>query len=149
MILFMPKFEDIFVGQFAEKSTLISKELIREFALVTGDDNPVHLDEEYAYNNSFFRRCVAHGMISVSLVTALLGSELPGHGTIFLSQNIEFISPVFPGDTVTARLEVLKKEDVSQKIMLKAGVTNQRGTLVIDGHVWVMLRAPKISSHNL
>jgi 3-hydroxybutyryl-CoA dehydratase len=86
-------------------------------------------------------------MISASLISALLGSQLPGHGTISLSQNLEYISPVFPGDTVTARLEVLKKEDISQKIMLKATVTNQRGTLVIDGHVWVMQRLPKISSH--
>jgi 3-hydroxybutyryl-CoA dehydratase len=144
----VPKFEDIYVGQRAEKTTVISRELIREFAQVTGDDNPVHFDELYARDHTFFRRCVAHGMISASLITALLGSQLPGHGTISLSQDLKFLSPVFPDDAVTVRLEVLEKEEGTQKIKLKATAVNQMGTMVIDGHVWVMQRLPKIHSYN-
>ncbi|MDR2387287.1 MAG: MaoC family dehydratase [Deltaproteobacteria bacterium] len=140
----MPKFEEIYVGQVAEKTTVISKELIREFARVTDDDNPIHFDEEYAQSGSFFRRCVAHGMISVSLISALMGSQLPGLGTIFLSQSFDFKSPVFPEDTVTVRLEVLEKEEKSQKIKLKATVVNQKGLVVVDGHCLVMQRLPKV-----
>jgi 3-hydroxybutyryl-CoA dehydratase len=139
----MPKFEEIYIGQVAEKSTLVSKEVIREFARVTDDNNPIHFDEEYAKLGSFFRRCVAHGMISVSLVSALLGSQLPGLGTIFLSQNFDFKAPVFPGDTVTARVEVLEKDEKSQKITLKATVTNQQGAVVVEGRCLVMQRLPK------
>ncbi|MDR2368792.1 MAG: MaoC family dehydratase [Deltaproteobacteria bacterium] len=139
----MPRFEDIAVGQTAEKTTVVSPALIREFARVTDDDNPIHFDEDYAREHSFFRRCVAHGMISISLISALLGTELPGHGTIFLSQGFEFLSPVYPGDAVTARLEVLEKEEKGKKIKLRASVANQRGQLVIDGHCWVMQRQPR------
>ncbi|MDR2302706.1 MAG: MaoC family dehydratase [Deltaproteobacteria bacterium] len=139
----MPKFEEIFVGQVAEKTTVVSKELIREFARITDDDNPIHFDEEYAKSGSFFRRCVAHGMISVSLISALVGSQLPGLGAIFLSQTFDFKAPVFPEDAVTARLEVLEKEEGSQKIKLKATVTNQKGVVVVDGNCLVMQRLPK------
>ncbi|MDR1677280.1 MAG: MaoC family dehydratase [Deltaproteobacteria bacterium] len=142
----MPKFEDITIGQVAQKTTAITKEMIREFALVTGDDNPVHLDETFAATGSFFKRCVAHGMISASLIASLLGSELPGHGTIYVSQNFEFKAPVFPGDKVTVHLQVLEKDEKSKKIKLQTTVTNQDGILVIDGQCWVMQRLPKITS---
>ncbi|MDR0621763.1 MAG: MaoC family dehydratase [Deltaproteobacteria bacterium] len=143
----MPKFEDISVGQWVETSTPITRQLILEFSRVIGDDNPVHFDERFARDQTFFRRCVAHGMISASLITASLGSQLPGHGTILLSQDLKFLSPVYPDDTVTVRLEVLEKEEVTQKIKLKTTVVNQKGTLVIDGHVWVMQRLPKIHAY--
>ncbi|MDR1109287.1 MAG: MaoC family dehydratase [Deltaproteobacteria bacterium] len=139
----MARFEDIYVGQAAERTTAVTRELVRHFAEVTGDDNPVHLDEDFAAAGSFFRRCVAHGMISASLVAALLGSELPGHGTIYLSQSLEFKAPVFPGDSVTVRLEVLEKEEKTMKIKLRTSVSNQAGKQVIDGHCWVMLRLPQ------
>jgi 3-hydroxybutyryl-CoA dehydratase len=139
----MLNFEDISVGQWVERTTLISKELILDFAKLTGDDNPDHFDEAHARVNSLFRRCVAHGMISASLIAALLGSELPGHGSILMSQNLEFISPVFPEDSVTVRLEILEKVEKVQKFKIKATVTNQRGNKVIEGHLWVLLKRPK------
>jgi 3-hydroxybutyryl-CoA dehydratase len=138
----MPRFEEIRVGQTAERTTAVTAELIRRFAEVTGDDNPVHLDEAFAASGSFFKRCVAHGMISVSLVASLLGSELPGHGTIYLSQSLEFKAPVFPGDDVTVRLEVLEKEEKTKKIKLRTTAINQAGKEVIDGQCWVMQRLP-------
>ncbi|MDR1297873.1 MAG: MaoC family dehydratase [Deltaproteobacteria bacterium] len=138
----MPKFEDIFVGQKAVKTTLISKEMIARFAEVTLDDNPVHLDETYAAGNSFFKRCVAHGMISASLAASLMGTELPGHGTIYLGQSLKFKNPVFPGDEVTVRLEVLEKQEVSKRIRLSTVVVNQDGKVVVEGEATVMLRLP-------
>jgi 3-hydroxybutyryl-CoA dehydratase len=138
----MSRFEEIFVGQKAERSTAITVDLVRQFAEVTQDDNPVHLDEQYAQKNSFFKRCVAHGMISASLIASLMGTELPGFGTIYLGQNLEFKNPVFPGDTVTVKLEVLEKKEASKKIRLATTVVNQDGKVVIDGSAWVMLRLP-------
>ncbi|MDR0355505.1 MAG: MaoC family dehydratase [Deltaproteobacteria bacterium] len=138
----MPEFEEISVGQKAEKTTLVSKELISEFARVTLDDNPVHLDEAYAETGSYFKRCVAHGMIAASLVASLMGNELPGFGTIYLSQNLEFKRPVFPGDSVTVRLEVLEKKEASKRIRLATTVVNQHGKVVLDGEAWVMQRRP-------
>jgi acyl dehydratase len=137
------KFDEIAIGQVAEKTTVISRELIRDFGRVTGDENPVHFDEEYAYSVSIFRRCVAHGMIPVSIVCGLLGSQLPGPGTILISQNFEFKAPVYPDDSITARLEVLEKDGSSNKIKIKATVVNQWGTLVLVGHCVVMQRLPK------
>jgi 3-hydroxybutyryl-CoA dehydratase len=140
----MPRFEDISIGQLAEKTTTITKALVADFARVTKDDNPIHLDEEYAAKHSFFKRCVAHGMISATLISSLLGTELPGFGTIYLSQSLEFKAPVFPDDTVTVRLEVLEKQAASKKVKLKTTVTNQHGKTVIDGQCWVMQRLPRV-----
>jgi acyl dehydratase len=140
----VPKFEDIRVGQWAEDTILVTSELIREFADVTNDQNPIHLDEEYARENSFFRRRVAHGMIAASHIMALIGNRLPGHGTVMVSQDLKFLAPVFPGDSIAARVEVLEKQEGTQKIKLRATATNDKGAMVIDGHVWVMQRLPKI-----
>jgi 3-hydroxybutyryl-CoA dehydratase len=140
----MRDFDSIEVGRSAERTTAITSELIAGFAALTDDDNPVHLDDDYA-RGTFFGRRVAHGMISASLMAALIGSELPGSGTIYLSQNLEFKAPVFPGDEVTVRLEVLEKIAASKKIQLRTTARNQAGQLVIDGTAWVLLRTPRPS----
>src|SRR5918992_4164530 len=93
------------VGDSAEISKTITDEDIRTFSELTGDRNPVHLDDEYAARTRFGRR-IAHGMIAASLLSAVLANELPGHGTVYLSQTLRFNAPVFLGDTVTARVVV-------------------------------------------
>jgi 3-hydroxybutyryl-CoA dehydratase len=136
-------FESLEIGQFAERTTTITSELIAGFASLTDDVNPVHLDDAYAAG-TFFGRRVAHGMISASLLAALLGSELPGPGTIYLSQNLEFKNPVYPGDVVTVRVEVEEKQAPAKKIRLRT--TARVGSkLVIDGTAWVLLRTPRPS----
>jgi 3-hydroxybutyryl-CoA dehydratase len=135
----MPIYEDIAIGQRAERTTKITSDLIKSFAALTGDDNPVHLDDDYA-SKSFFRRRVAHGAISAALISTVLGTELPGTGTIYLSQDLVFKNPVFPEDTVTVAVEVLEKNDKSKKIKLRTTATKQDGLLVIDGVAVVMLR---------
>src|SRR5512147_2081652 len=92
-------------GNKASRTTIITDEMIRAFANLTGDSNPVHLDDAYAATTPFGRR-IAHGMIAAGLISATLANDLPGPGTVYLSQSLKFKSPVFPGDTITTTVEV-------------------------------------------
>jgi acyl dehydratase len=132
-------YEDINEGDSASRTTLVDEGMVSSWAALTGDDNPVHLDDAYA-SRSFFRRKVAHGLIPASLVAALLGTRLPGPGSIYLSQTLDFRSPVFPGDSVTARVTVLEKDDSSRRVRLSTQAFNQGGVLVLDGEAWVLFR---------
>ncbi len=91
------------VGDSASISKTITDGDIQAFADVTGDHNPIHLDDEYAAKTRFGSR-IAHGMLSAALISAVLANELPGAGSVYLSQTLKFVKPVFPGDTVTARV---------------------------------------------
>ena len=113
------------------------------FAAVSGDVNPVHLDEAFAAA-TMFGECIAHGMLSSSIVSAVLGMKLPGPGTIYLGQTLRFTRPVMIGDCVTARLEVTDKRDDKKIITLACEVTNQRGELVISGDAQVMASREKL-----
>ena len=128
------------VGDTATLSKTIRDEDVRAFAELTGDHNPVHLDDEYAAGTRFGRR-VAHGMLAASLISAALANELPGRGTVYLSQQLQFTAPVFPGDTVTARVTVSKVREDKPVVTLDTVCTNQRGETVIRGEAVVMLTA--------
>ena len=95
------------VGQIHQSSVTITGEMIERFAQVTGDDNPIHLDEDFAKGTRFKSR-VAHGMLVAGILSGVLGTGFPGVGTIYLSQTLEFLKPVFIGDEITFRLEVLE-----------------------------------------
>jgi 3-hydroxybutyryl-CoA dehydratase len=127
-------------GDAAEMSKTISDEDVRAFAALTGDHNPVHLDEEYAAGTRFGRR-IAHGMLGASLVSAVLANELPGRGTVYLSQTLRFTAPVFLGDTVTARVTVRGVREDKPVVTLETVCTNQRGERVVEGEAVVL--APK------
>ena len=128
------------VGDAATLSKTIRDEDVRAFAELTGDHNPVHLDDEYAAGTRFGRR-VAHGMLAASLISAALANELPGRGTVYLSQQLRFTAPVFPGDTVTARVAVTKVREDKPVVTLDTVCTNQRGETVIRGEAVVLLTA--------
>jgi len=128
------------VGDTATLSKTIGDADVRAFAELTGDHNPVHLDDEYAAGTLFGRR-VAHGMLAASLISAALANELPGRGTVYLSQQLQFTAPVFPGDTVTARVTVSKVREDKPVVTLETVCTNQRGETVIRGEAVVMLTA--------
>jgi acyl dehydratase len=128
------------VGDAATLSKTIRDEDVRAFAELTGDHNPVHLDDEYAAGTRFGRR-VAHGMLAASLISAALANELPGRGTVYLSQQLQFTAPVFPGDTVTARVAVTKVREDKPVVTLDTVCTNQRGETVIRGEAVVLLTA--------
>jgi 3-hydroxybutyryl-CoA dehydratase len=119
-------------------SKTITDEDIRVFAYLTGDHNPVHLDDEYAAGTRFGRR-IAHGMLSASLISALLANELPGRGTVYLSQSLQFVAPVYPGDTVTARVTVTKIRDDKPIATLETVCFNHRGEQLIRGEAVVLV----------
>ena len=132
----MPSYEEIMVGDTASFTKTISESDIYQFAGITGDFNPVHVNAEYA-KNSMFNERIAHGILTVGFISAVLGTKLPGQDTIYLSQNASFKGPVKIGDTVTAHVEVIEKKDSKNIIILKTTVTNQLDQVVVDGEAVV------------
>jgi acyl dehydratase len=126
------------VGDAAEVSKTITEEDVLAFAGLTGDRNPVHLDEEYAKSTRFGRR-IAHGMLGASLISAVLANELPGRGTVYLSQTLRFTAPVFLGDTVTARVVVKAVREDKPVVTLETVCTNERGERVVEGEAVVLV----------
>ena len=125
------------IGDAAQISRIITEEMINDFAKATGDFNPIHMNQIYA-EKTFFKGRIAHGVLSIGFVSTILGNILPGHGTIYLSQEVKFLAPVRIGDTITARVEVI--ELVPEKNRAKFGTTcmNQDGKIVVDGVAWAM-----------
>ncbi|OFI01501.1 (R)-specific enoyl-CoA hydratase [Clostridium acetireducens DSM 10703] len=130
-------YEDIKLGQKAEIKTNVTDELIEKFAEVSGDINPVHLSEDFA-SKTIFKKRIAHGMLGAALISAVLGTKLPGPNTIYISQNLRFLAPIYIGDIVTASVEVSEKLDEKKKLYLITKVVNQKGEDVIIGEAFVM-----------
>lgn len=129
---------DLKPGDTAEITRTVTDDDIRKFADLIGDDNSVHLDDVYASKTRFGRR-IAHGMIGASLVSAVLGTRLPGPGTIYLSQTLKFTAPVYPGDEVTARATVKAVKEGKPVVTLETVCTNQRGETVLAGEAVVLV----------
>jgi 3-hydroxybutyryl-CoA dehydratase len=123
-------------GDTASLSKTISNDDVRAFADATGDRNPLHLNEEFA-EQTRFGRCVAHGMLSASLISAVIAKELPG--SIYLGQTLKFVAPVFPGETVTARVTVISIREDKPIVKLETICTNQRNEVVVEGEATVMV----------
>jgi 3-hydroxybutyryl-CoA dehydratase len=126
------------VGDEATVSKTITDEDIRVFADLVGDHNSIHLDDEYAGKTRFGRR-IAHGMLSASLISTVIGTQLPGPGSVYLRQSYQFVAPVFPGDTVTARATITKIREDKPIITLETVCLNQDGQLVVKGEALVLL----------
>ncbi|MCA1558314.1 MAG: MaoC family dehydratase, partial [Acidobacteria bacterium] len=103
-----------------------------------GDNNPVHLDDEFAKTTRFGRR-IAHGMLSAGLISAVLANKLPGTGTVYLSQSLTFVAPVYPGDTITARVTVTRVREDKPIVTLETICTNQRDEPIIRGEAVVLV----------
>lgn len=131
-------FDALAVGQAAELSRTITAKDVEGFAAITGDTNPVHLDEEVARASRFGGR-IAHGMLSAGLISAVLGTRLPGPGAIYTGQTLRFTAPVRIGDTVTARVEVIELVPGKRRVRLSTTCTNQDGTLVLEGEATVLV----------
>ena len=125
------------VGDSAQISKLITEEMIKDFAKASGDFNPVHLDQVYA-EKTFFKGRIAHGLLSVGFLSAILGNILPGYGTIYLSQEVKFLAPVRIGDTLIARVEVMELIPEKNRAKFRTTCMNQDGKLVVDGVAWAM-----------
>jgi 3-hydroxybutyryl-CoA dehydratase len=126
------------VGATASRSRKITDADIHGFAALTGDHNPVHLDDAFAATTRF-GKCVAHGMLTASLISAVLGNDLPGTGSIFLSQTLRFLRPVYSGDTVTARVTVTKIRDDKPIVTLETICENQDGETLIKGEAVILV----------
>jgi len=129
-------YEALEVGQKAEYTKTVEERHIQLFAEMSGDRNPVHLDQEFAAKTMFKDR-IAHGMFSGALISAAVACELPGPGTIYLGQQMSFQKPVKIGDTLTVRLEILEKLP-KFKVRIATNVFNQNGDLVVEGEAQIL-----------
>jgi 3-hydroxybutyryl-CoA dehydratase len=133
--------DEMNVGDAAEFSKTVSEFDIYQFAGISGDFNPAHVDEEYA-GKTHFKTRIAHGMLTASFISTLIGTRLPGTGSIYMGQNLEFLAPVRIGETITARAEVIEIIKEKGRVRLRTTCTNQDGTLVINGEALVSAPRP-------
>ena len=136
-------YEEIELGQTASFSKQVEETDIQMFSTVSGDVNPVHLDEEFAAATMFGGR-IAHGMLTGAVISAALAMELPGPGCIYLGQTLRFSRPVKIGDRITVQLEVTAKRDDKKFITLSTEVINQDGQVVASGEAQIMPSREKL-----
>ncbi len=132
-------FEEIFIGETASLTKQVTMRDIELLAIVSGDVNPIHLDEEFA-RNSVFHKVIAHGVYGAALISAVLGAKLPGPGTVYLGQDIRYLQPVGIGDTLTVVVTVTAKNETKGDVTFDCNCVNQNGLLVLTGVARV--RAP-------
>ena len=125
-------FKDLHVGQKASLTKTITEEDLAHFIAITGDTNPLHVDDSFA-EKTFFRQRIVHGMLSASLFSTLVGMHIPGVGAIYKKQTLEFLSPVFIGDTLRAWFEIMEIDKDAEEILIKSWIENQDGRIVIQG----------------
>ena len=135
-------FEDLEVGMTAIYSRTVTESDIVLFCGISGDTNPIHLDREYAARTRF-RGTIAHGMLSASFISTVIGTKLPGPGAIYVSQNCRFKAPVRAGDTVRARVTITAIEPERRRVMLKT-ICTVGETVVIDGDAEVMVPSRRV-----
>jgi len=128
--------DELVLGETAEFTKTITEADIILFAGVTGDLNPAHINEEYA-KNTFFKTRIAHGILQAGFISAAIGMKLPGPGTIYMKQELNFRAPVHIGDTITARVEVSQIDEEKNRVVLKTTCSNQEGEIVLDGEALV------------
>lgn len=133
--------EDLEIGMMRSLTKQVTDRDIELFAEVSTDRNPVHLDDDYARDTIFEGR-IAHGMFSAALISAVIGEQLPGHGTVYLGQSLKFIAPVRPGDVVTAEVTVLDIDFPRRRVQLKTECKVEH-QLVLRGEATVLAPSGK------
>lgn len=126
------------VGQEYETTFTVTDEMVRTFAEITGDKNPVHLDGEYAKNTRFGRR-ICHGMLVASLISKVLGMDFPGPGTILVRQQLTYRAPVFVGETVKVHVRVIEKREEKKRAILQTNVLKMDGSVAVEGQAEVLI----------
>jgi len=124
--------DDIQIGERASFTKTVAESDIYLFAGITGDLNPAHVDAEYMKTTPFKQR-IAHGVLTVGFISTVLGMKLPGPGALMLGVNVRFTAPVFIGDTITAQVEAIEKDNAKNRLKLKTTCVNQIGKTVVDG----------------
>ena len=127
------------IGDTAEFSKTVSESDIYQFAGITGDFNPAHMNEAYA-QKTFFKTRIAHGMLSAGFISAVIGTKLPGTGSIYIQQTLSFLAPVRIGDTITAKATVTEVNTEKNRVVLHTTCSNQNGDIVVDGEAVVSPR---------
>jgi len=127
------------VGQYYELKHKFSKSEVKKFAEISQDFNPLHLDEEYA-KKTIFGKCIVHGMLVASLFSGILGSKFPGIGTIYLSQTLNFLKPIFLDEDITIRIEIIELREDKPIAKLKTICLNSKAELAVDGVAVVKYR---------
>jgi acyl dehydratase len=130
------------IGQRARRSKTVTARDVELYAEITEDRNPLHFDPDFAARTRF-GRLVAQGGITSGMLNALLAMDLPGPGTVFMSQSLRYLAPTYLGDTLTAEVEVLAVKPDKPVCQLKATITNQDGTVVLEGECWTYTLQPK------
>lgn len=136
-------FDEVKVGDTASLTRILTKQDIDIFAVMSGDINPAHVDAEYA-KDDIFHHIVAHGIWTGTLISTILGTELPGPGTIYLSQTLEFKRPVAVGDKITAEVKVIKKFVKKPILLLECICLNQHAKEVVTGRAKVLAPTEKV-----
>jgi acyl dehydratase len=136
-------FDELEVGESARLERTLSWRDVELFAVMSGDINPAHVDEEYARSDRF-HGIVAHGMWGASLISTLLGTQLPGPGTIYLEQTLCFLHPITIGDTISVSVAVASKDQTRHRVALDCRCVNQRGEIVIEGTAMVLAPTEKV-----
>lgn len=129
------------VGQKASRSITLTEDHVRIYAAITGDYNPLHFDEEFA-GKTKFGKLVVQGGLTTGLLHALVATDMPGPGTVFLSQNWKFTAPVFIGDTINAEVEVLSVHETKPVTQLGIIIRRQDGVTVLEGEAWCYTFSP-------
>ena len=136
-------FDELAIGDSAELTRTLRKEDIELFAILSGDVNPAHVDEDFA-KSDIFHKVIAHGMWGGALISAVLGTELPGPGTIYVDQSLHFHRPVGLGDTVVVRVTVRSKDIATKQVVLDCACLNQASEILIEGEARVVAPTQKV-----
>jgi len=132
-------FDSIKIGQIEQFAVNIDKAILNDFAKLSGDYNPLHMDDSYAKSTKFGKR-VCHGMLLASYLSRLIGMHLPGKNALYFSQTLNFRLPCFVGDRIVIKGEVTEKHETTKTITLKTTITNQIGKCLVDGSAKVIVR---------
>jgi len=132
---------NVHVGQKASRSLTVTPERVATFAELSGDYNPLHFDEQFAAGTKF-GRLVAQGGLTTGLLHALVAMDMPGPGTVFLSQNWKFTAPVYLGDTITAEAEIVSVHATKPVTELRVVIRRQDGVVVLEGEAWCYTFTP-------
>ena len=138
LLAYNREYMDLNIGDEYSTSREVTDDVIRKFAEVSGDHNPIHLDEEFAKTTRFGKR-IAHGMLSGAFISAVLSNEFKGRKIVYLSQTMRFTAPVFMGDTVTATGTITHIREAKNIVTLQTVCTNQNGDVVVKGEAIVMI----------
>jgi acyl dehydratase len=132
---------ELTVGQRARRTQTVTAREVELYAQITGDRNPLHFDADFAARTRF-GRLVAQGGIASGMLNALVAMDMPGPGTVFLSQTLTYKAPTYLGDTLTAEIEVLSVKPDKPVCQLRATITNQDGTVLLEGECWTYTLGP-------